>query len=182
MGDGPALSLALEPIGVAASLVEEWLGLARSLGHRHRRPGTLFEHLDPDQLDAEEHRAGILGPDRLEPDPCPGELAAIEIEVDQGIERGPVLEVERPAGPAAQEFLEIGIRLRHLVRGELDHHHVEGGQRRGGIQVAAFLGFPVEHGPASPELGELTLLHERPEDEIMSGIALPGDARAMVAE
>ena len=47
-----------------------------------------------------------------------------------------------PAGPAAQEGLELGLGFEHLVRGQLDHRHVEGGQRRGGVEVAAFLGLP----------------------------------------
>ena len=44
---------------------------------------------------------------------------------------------------------------RDLVPGQLDHRHVERVQRRGGVEVSAFLGLAVQGGPSAFELGEL---------------------------
>ena len=69
-----------------------------------------------------------------------------------------------------------------FVAGQLDHRHVEGGQHRGRVEVAAFLRLSEQTGPAASELGQLAPLDECPEDEVVEGIAFPGDARAMIAE
>ena len=182
MRDGPGLPLALELPGVALGLEQERRRLLRPLRHRHRGPRPQLEHLDPDQLDAEEQRPGILGPDRAQADPRPGDVAAVEVEVDQRLERGRVLEVERPPVPRGQERLELGLRLGPLIPGQLDDRHVERGEVRGRVEVAAFLGLAVQDGPAPPELGDFAHLDQGPEREVVHGVALPGDARAMVAE
>ena len=49
-----------------------------------------------------------------------------------------------------------------LILGQLDHGHVEGGERRGGVEVAAFLRLSVEDGPAPFELGDFAQLDQVP--------------------
>ena len=182
MGHAPGLTLAIELLGIATGLEQERLGLTGLFRHRHGGSRPLLEHLDADQLDPEQQRAGILGPGGSDARPGPRYVAAIEVQMNQRIERRGVLEVEQPVASTVQERLEIGLRAGHFVAGQLDHGHVERGQGRGGVQVSAFPSLLVQDGPSPLELVHLTEEQQRPQGEVVPGIALPGHARAMIAE
>ena len=83
---------------------------------------------------------------------------------------------------AVDSGLQLGLVFDSVVPRQLDHRHVQRGQHRSGIQVAAFLRLPIKHGPAALQLVDLAHLHQRPEHKVVQRVAFPSDARAMVAE
>ncbi len=55
---------------------------------------TQLEQVDPDHLNPKKQRSRILRPDPLHPHPRTRDVASIEVEMRERIERGRVLEVE----------------------------------------------------------------------------------------
>ena len=140
------------------------------------------EHLDPDHLDAEQHGAGILGPDRTERDQAGLDPSAIEVKVHERPKRRGMLDEEAPAGPLIHARFPAHPRCRCIVVGQPDHGHVECGERGGGVEVSTILSLPDQQGPATLELGDLAHVHECPERQAVDRVAFPGDTGAMVAK
>ncbi len=79
----PLLSFVFQPPRIDLGLADEYAGVEGPFRHRQRGAAAELVHVDPDHLDVQQHRSGIVGPDRAQAGPGLADVAAIKIKVDQ---------------------------------------------------------------------------------------------------
>ena len=181
---GPGHALARDAGRGALGFLEQDRGDLRARGEGDGGAGAEVVHPDAHRLHAEELRALQLRPALL--DELIGGLGVALIKKD--VRAGEQLAVARELhaaelrGPAARARLHLAQGGGDVVAHQPVHVAVGAAQVHRQVAIAALVGPAQARGQAARELAQGAEVAERPEGEGLRGAALPGDARAAVAE